>query len=181
MAKCCALAKLLAQLVDAHPELERMGPVELNIVCFRFIPPQRRPGPLLTPQHGPHSNAPPGVSPPGQVGTSDMPDSAAMDTTAINAALDVTNDRAQNFSGYVDSGDQSGRESFAASALNDLNAQIVFTLHEEGIVAPSQTTLFGSLAIRAAIVNHRTEEADIRNLVEGVLRVGRELSKQEGD
>lgn len=32
----CAQAAYLAELVDADPELERMAPVALNIVCFRF-------------------------------------------------------------------------------------------------------------------------------------------------
>ncbi len=33
-----AQARYLAQLVDAHPLLERLAPVELNIVCFRYNP-----------------------------------------------------------------------------------------------------------------------------------------------
>jgi glutamate/tyrosine decarboxylase-like PLP-dependent enzyme len=32
----CAQAAYLAGLVDAAPELERMAPVELNIVCYRY-------------------------------------------------------------------------------------------------------------------------------------------------
>ena len=32
----CAQARFLASLVDAEPELERLAPVELNIVCFRW-------------------------------------------------------------------------------------------------------------------------------------------------
>jgi len=31
-------AAYLARLVDAHPELERHGPADLNIVCFRYVP-----------------------------------------------------------------------------------------------------------------------------------------------
>ena len=34
-----ALARHLAALVDAAPDLERMAPVELSIVCFRYLPP----------------------------------------------------------------------------------------------------------------------------------------------
>ena len=34
--KNCALAQALAQMIDDHPDLERMAPVTLNIVCFRF-------------------------------------------------------------------------------------------------------------------------------------------------
>jgi glutamate/tyrosine decarboxylase-like PLP-dependent enzyme len=53
------------------------------------------------------------------------------------------------------------------------NAAIVADLHEAGRVAPSTTTLAGRVAIRAAIVNHRTKPEDIEALVEGVLALGR--------
>ncbi|HWD39507.1 MAG TPA: pyridoxal-dependent decarboxylase, partial [Fimbriimonas sp.] len=33
-------ARLLASLVEAHPELELMAPVPLNVVCFRYKAPQ---------------------------------------------------------------------------------------------------------------------------------------------
>jgi glutamate/tyrosine decarboxylase-like PLP-dependent enzyme len=39
IANSCAVARHLAALVDAEPELERMAPVALNIVCFRFVGP----------------------------------------------------------------------------------------------------------------------------------------------
>jgi glutamate/tyrosine decarboxylase-like PLP-dependent enzyme len=54
-----------------------------------------------------------------------------------------------------------------------LNARIVVELHESGIAAPSTTTLDGHLAIRAAIVNHRTREADVDRMVDAVLALGR--------
>jgi glutamate/tyrosine decarboxylase-like PLP-dependent enzyme len=53
-----------------------------------------------------------------------------------------------------------------------LNAKIVADLHESGIAAPSSTTLCGRLAIRAAIVNHRTEPCDIDAMVKAILRFG---------
>jgi aromatic-L-amino-acid decarboxylase len=56
---------------------------------------------------------------------------------------------------------------------NQLNAEIVADLHESGIAAPSTTTIDGAVAIRAAIVNHRTELRDVDALVDGVLRFGR--------
>ncbi|HEV8141681.1 MAG TPA: pyridoxal-dependent decarboxylase, partial [Methylomirabilota bacterium] len=37
-----ALAERLAALVDAAPDLERLAPVELSIVCFRYAPPALR-------------------------------------------------------------------------------------------------------------------------------------------
>jgi len=45
-------------------------------------------------------------------------------------------------------------------------------LHESGIAAPSTTTIHGKLAIRAALVNHRTQTCDIDALLEAVLRFG---------
>jgi glutamate/tyrosine decarboxylase-like PLP-dependent enzyme/glutathione synthase/RimK-type ligase-like ATP-grasp enzyme len=61
-------------------------------------------------------------------------------------------------------------------ALNQLNRQIVIKLQESGAVAPSTTLIAGRLAIRAAIVNHRTTRADIDTLVDAVLAAGRILS-----
>jgi aromatic-L-amino-acid decarboxylase len=54
-----------------------------------------------------------------------------------------------------------------------LNAEIVADLHEAGRVAPSLTTICGRIAIRAAIVNHRTGPEDVDALVESVLARGR--------
>ena len=95
----CDLAAALADRVDREPALERLAPVALNIVCFRFI------------------------------------------------AADGDVDR--------------------------LNADIVADLQEAGIAAPSTTIINGVLAIRAAIVNHRTSHHDIEVLVDAVLEMGR--------
>jgi aromatic-L-amino-acid decarboxylase len=53
-----------------------------------------------------------------------------------------------------------------------LNARIVADLHESGICAPSTTRIGDDLAIRAAIVNHRTEHRDIDALIVAVLACG---------
>lgn len=53
-----------------------------------------------------------------------------------------------------------------------LNAAVVADLHEAGIAAPSTTSVNGQLAIRAAIVNHRTRREDIDRLVDAVLELG---------
>jgi glutamate/tyrosine decarboxylase-like PLP-dependent enzyme len=95
----CDLAAALAARVDREPALERLAPVALNIVCFRFIA--------------------------------------------------------------------------ASGDLDRLNADIVADLQEAGIAAPSTTTVNGALVIRAAIVNHRTTDADIAILVDAVLEAGR--------
>ena len=54
-----------------------------------------------------------------------------------------------------------------------VNAEIVADLQESGIAAPSATTLNGNLAIRAAIVNHRTQAGDIDALLDATLAFGR--------
>jgi len=98
----CNLAQMLAAQIDDAPELERLAPVALNIVCFRY-----------------------------------RSDAAGMDA---------------------------------------LNAAIVADLQEAGIAAPSTTVVDGRLAIRAAIVNHRTRPEDVDRLVQGVLARGRARS-----
>jgi aromatic-L-amino-acid decarboxylase len=55
---------------------------------------------------------------------------------------------------------------------NELNSKIVVDLQESGIVAPSTTVLNGHLAIRAAIVNHRTRKRDIDALIEATIAFG---------
>ena len=101
----CEVARHLAELVDAQPLLERLAPVALNIVCFRY--------------RFPHD-------------------------------------------------------------ADRQNAELVADLQEAGIVAPSTTTLDGTLAIRAAIVNHRTKLDDAEALVDAVLRFGARRAEQQG-
>ncbi|MBR0777059.1 aspartate aminotransferase family protein [Bradyrhizobium diazoefficiens] len=59
-----------------------------------------------------------------------------------------------------------------------INREIVADVQESGIAAPSSTTLNGKFAIRAAIVNHRTEETDIDALVAAVLAFGTRRSEE---
>ncbi|MEW6597269.1 MAG: pyridoxal-dependent decarboxylase [Pseudomonadota bacterium] len=106
MASACDLARNLAALIDAHPKLERLAPVGLNIVAFRY-----------------------------------------------KAAPD--------------------------NELDALNAHIVEELHLQGRVAPSLTTLGGTKAIRASLMNHRTQREDIEALVELAAATGDRL-QQEG-
>jgi|GEM_PF-18899 len=56
-----------------------------------------------------------------------------------------------------------------------MNAEIVAQLQESGVAAPSTTRIGGKLAVRAAIVNHRTTYEDIEKLVENTLSIGRTL------
>lgn len=62
-----------------------------------------------------------------------------------------------------------------------VNARIVVDLQEKGIAAPSVTRINGDLAIRAAIVNHRTGPDDIDALVDGVISIGRALASAVAD
>jgi aromatic-L-amino-acid decarboxylase len=59
-----------------------------------------------------------------------------------------------------------------ADLVNAVNAEIVADIHESGIAAPSTTVLGDRLAIRAAIINHRTDTCDIDALVAAVLEFG---------
>jgi len=56
-----------------------------------------------------------------------------------------------------------------------VNARIVVDLQEAGAVAPSTTVIDGQLAIRAAIVNHRTSRAEIDALIEKTVEAGRSI------
>ena len=60
----------------------------------------------------------------------------------------------------------------AESDPDTLNREIVADLQEAGIAAPSTTTVDGKLAIRAAIVNHRTRTEDVDAMVDAVLKIG---------
>ena len=62
--------------------------------------------------------------------------------------------------------------------LNALNKEILIQLQEQGICAPSYTTLNGRYCLRAAIANHRSVQNDFDVLVEQVVRIGRKLTKQ---
>jgi aromatic-L-amino-acid decarboxylase len=53
-----------------------------------------------------------------------------------------------------------------------VNADIVVALQESGIAAPSTTSVDGCLAIRAAIINHRTNTNDIDALLEASIAFG---------
>jgi aromatic-L-amino-acid/L-tryptophan decarboxylase len=52
------------------------------------------------------------------------------------------------------------------------NAELVADLQESGIVAPSTTSIDGRLAIRAALVNHRTQAEDVDALIDATLTFG---------
>ena len=60
-----------------------------------------------------------------------------------------------------------------ASYSDAVNAEICALIQESGIAAPSTTIIRGRLAIRAAIVNHRTASEDVDALLAAVVQFGR--------
>lgn len=63
-------------------------------------------------------------------------------------------------------------------ALNGLNKEILMQLHEQGIAAPSYTTLNGRYCLRIAIANHRSRQEDFDLLAAEVVRLGHEVVAQ---
>ena len=69
---------------------------------------------------------------------------------------------------------------YRADDANQVNGDVVADIQESGIAAPSTTVLDGQLAIRAAIVNHRTDACDVDALVSAVLEFGGRRSASGG-
>jgi aromatic-L-amino-acid decarboxylase len=66
---------------------------------------------------------------------------------------------------------------FRCANPDRVNRDIVADLHESGIAVPSITTIDGHVAIRAAIVNHRTCASDVDALLVAALAFGRSRSR----
>jgi glutamate/tyrosine decarboxylase-like PLP-dependent enzyme len=62
--------------------------------------------------------------------------------------------------------------------LNALNKEILMQLHEQGIAAPSYTTLGDRYCLRIAIANHRSRQEDFDLLAREVVRIGYEQVAQ---
>jgi glutamate/tyrosine decarboxylase-like PLP-dependent enzyme len=62
---------------------------------------------------------------------------------------------------------------YRSTHANRVNADLVIALQESGIAAPSTTVINGQLAIRAAIVNHRTTASDIDAMIVATLALGK--------
>jgi aromatic-L-amino-acid/L-tryptophan decarboxylase len=60
--------------------------------------------------------------------------------------------------------------------LDRINQEILFQLQESGVAVPSSTRIDGRLALRVAIVNHRSRTEDFELLVNEVLERGRKLA-----
>jgi aromatic-L-amino-acid decarboxylase len=70
-----------------------------------------------------------------------------------------------------------GTKSRDEKHLNELNAAILEKLQKDGGVYPSNAVIGGRFAIRACIVNFRTQSADVRALVEATVAAGRALDR----
>ncbi|MFZ6744030.1 pyridoxal phosphate-dependent decarboxylase family protein [Undibacterium sp. JH2W] len=66
-------------------------------------------------------------------------------------------------------------DGLSAQACDALNARVVVLVQESGIAAPSTTIIREQLAIRAAIVNHRTTTADIDALLDITLSIAEQI------
>ena len=64
---------------------------------------------------------------------------------------------------------------YCAENPDEFNAALAVALQESGIAAPSTTVLNGKLAIRAAIVNHRTSERDVDALIDSTLSLAADM------
>ena len=62
--------------------------------------------------------------------------------------------------------------------LDSLNREIVADVQEAGLAAPSTTVIGGKLAIRAAIVNHRTCPEDADAMIDAILAAARTRLEQ---
>ena len=63
-------------------------------------------------------------------------------------------------------------------SLNPLNKEILMRIHEQGIAAPSYTTLNDQYCLRIAISNHRSTLEDFDLLAREVVRIGKEIIQQ---
>lgn len=66
----------------------------------------------------------------------------------------------------------------AEERLNRLNERLMAELQWSGRVFPSNAVLDGRFAIRACVVNYRTEAEDMDALVEATVRLGRQLAAE---
>jgi aromatic-L-amino-acid/L-tryptophan decarboxylase len=99
-----ALARRLGELIDAAPDFERLAPVPLSIVCFRF---------------------------------------------------------------------RGGPDPENAAALNEFNRELMLRVQRAGHSYLSNAMIDGRFALRACIVNHRTDEADLLELLDEIRRSAR--------
>jgi hypothetical protein len=62
--------------------------------------------------------------------------------------------------------------------LNRLNQSVLLSLQEEGRVFLTNARLGKRFALRACLLNYRTEPGDLDELIRQVIRVGSRLSRR---
>ena len=67
------------------------------------------------------------------------------------------------------------RENLAGVDLDEFNLAILRRVIGNGIVYLSNATIHGRFALRACFVNHRTQPADVAQIVPEVLKAAREI------
>ena len=68
-----------------------------------------------------------------------------------------------------------GRPGMTADQRKDFNIELMLRIQESGLAVPTDTTIAGRHALRAAIVNHRARAEDIDLLVAALHQTGAEL------
>ncbi|HYI38993.1 MAG TPA: pyridoxal-dependent decarboxylase [Allosphingosinicella sp.] len=64
--------------------------------------------------------------------------------------------------------------------IAEVNREIMFRVQESGRAVLTDTTLRGRYCLRAAVVNHRTDEVDLVALVQQILDIGRTVEASRG-
>jgi glutamate/tyrosine decarboxylase-like PLP-dependent enzyme len=72
------------------------------------------------------------------------------------------------------------RDGASAERLNDLNSRLLDELVRSGRAYVSNAMVDGRFLLRSCIVNFRTTEDDLRELVSAVVEIGRAQSKPAG-
>jgi glutamate/tyrosine decarboxylase-like PLP-dependent enzyme len=67
-----------------------------------------------------------------------------------------------------------GMKKMKEAEVDKLNGDLVSELQERGIAVPSTTRIYGKLAIRVAITNHRSRREDLDLLLHTIIRIGAE-------
>ena len=62
-----------------------------------------------------------------------------------------------------------------AERLDEINHELVLRVHESGVAIVSETVLDGALAVRVAISNHRTRDADLELFLDTLLDLGHQV------
>ena len=65
-------------------------------------------------------------------------------------------------------------------ALDEVNAEILMRIQEQGIAVPSSTYVNGRFTIRICICNHRSRREDFELVVREVVRIGEEIVEEAG-